>query len=255
MGKLIKPLPALLLSILFLQCQAMGSSEPNQPRTDSGGLSLLQCVAAGDYLWIEIPETGEAEALRAGRGLQVFETRRGRLSADETVSLKRLRSEAGLPGLPAFLTIEPEEGLIVEDVYYFLGGGAGSRGLVAHEGALPRSAAPLVKALQDVARRLPEAPPGPARMIALPAEILICLGEDAPRAEVGKDAPGVARTYLERAVEAPGWSVEIAPGDLAAVEQRIFGRTHLVRVEHQGRDLAVLLWRTAAEQRQQQTPS
>jgi hypothetical protein len=243
MEKLMKVLPALLLSTVFLQCQAMGANGSDQPQTDSRGLSLLQCVTAGDYLWIETSDAGEAEALRAGRGLRVFETRRGRLSAAETAPLERLRSEAGLPGLPAFLTIEPQKGLIVEDLYYFLSGGAGSRGLVAHEGALPRSAAPLVKALQDLARRLPKAPPGPARMIALPPEMLICLGEDAPRAGLAKAAPQLCRTYLERTVEIPGRSVSIAPGDLSMIEQHIFGGSHLVRIQVRSREHALLLLR------------
>jgi hypothetical protein len=246
MKQLMKALPALLLSTVFLQCQAMGSIEPDERQTKPRSLSLLQCVTAGDYLWIEISDAGEVEVLRAGRGLRVFEARRGHLSAAETASLERLRSEAGLPGLPAFLTIQPEEGLIIEDLYYFLGGGAGSGGLVAHEGALPRSVAPLVKALQELARRLPEAPAGRPRMIALPPEILICLGEDAPRAEAGKAAPEVWRTYLERAVETPGQSVSIAPGDLAAVEKHIFGGSHLVRVQRKGREHAVLLLRRSS---------
>lgn len=209
-------------------------------------LSLLKCVAAGDYRWLEISPEGEARSLRAGRGLRVLESRQGRLDPMEIQRLRHLLPASGLSSLQAHYPPQAQPGVEVEDVYYALAlaaAGGGSRSLVAHEASLPRSLSPLVLALEQVAAALPPSTPGSSWIVALPVETLICLGEDAESVDVLAPGLGKARDYLRSAVRSQGHAVGVPPEDLPLVQERLFRGNPLIRLHEDGRELALLLLR------------
>lgn len=184
----------------------------------------------------------QADGERAPPGL---ESRQGRLDPAEIRRLRHLLPAAGLSSLQVPDPPQEQPGVKVEDVYYALTvEGAGSGSLVAHEAALPRSLSPLVLALEKVAAALPPSAPQSSRIVALPAEILVCLGEDAASVDARAPGLGTARDPLRSAVRSQGRTIRIPPEDLPLVQERLFRGSSLIRLREDRRELALLLFGT-----------
>jgi hypothetical protein len=213
---------------------------------DTGAIGMtvtwLKCVAAGDYRWLEVSPEGEAEFLRAGPDFRVLEIRRGRLPHTVTDRLRQLLAGAALPTLRSYYPFTSQEDEVVELAYDSVASGTGRLiNIVAHERARPPGLKALVEGLGELAAALPAAPKQAARIVALPVENLVCLGEDARKVDLEKAGPPTLQGYLRRAIEEEGRSVSVPPDDVALFAKYIFDGTRLARVRSGDKSYAVLL--------------
>jgi hypothetical protein len=204
-------------------------------------ISLMDCTAAGDYRWLELDREGSLHFLRAGSSLRLFKVQRENVPITSREPLFGQIEAVGFFRLNSIYQLRPEPGEEVEHRYYALTAGSERvHTVVAHEYAMPDGLQRLITSLQRLGSSSPSEPPSNSYLMAVPAAMLVCLGEDARPVDPEAMDQSLAG-YLQRAARPRGHSIEVPPAVLPDLKERVFAAHNVVRLLG-GDDLALVLF-------------
>lgn len=232
-------LPASVLAVLLITAPDVGRAAPSASDRPTG-IALFECVTAGDYRWTTLDHGGEIDFRRAGSDYRVFERRSGALAAERTAEILELMAAVDRGQRSGFHDISRSEDIVVEDRYVtvIVTEGAVAWAVTAHEAVAPEAVGRLIAMIERTAAEQEAAPEdADAVLIALPPELLPCLGVDLPAFDAGASAlkedsdllPGLGR------------QIPIPASRLEALKRRLFPSSHAIRVRTRTEELVLVL--------------